>query len=205
MTRTALTLPAAALLSALLLTGCSAADPISVPDVSGMTGTEAKNTLENAGFEVDLEADEGFVLDPANWEVVSQLPDAGDDAADGDTITLSVSKPEAEPVAEPTPAATPTEEAAPIAPAAPAVPAEPEALTSGMAMTVCDRMGKEQAPYGWDADFILDGTRMQQDGGWFLKAGVDITNAYDAEGRFTVECFVTGTEDSPTIETFNVY
>jgi hypothetical protein len=199
------TLIPAALLSALLLSGCAAAAPISVPDVSGMTGTEATNTLENAGFEVDLEADRGFVLDASNWEVVSQLPAAGKDASDGDTITLSVSKPEAEPTLEPTAPATPTAEAAPVAPVAPVAPAEPEALTSGMAMTVCDGMGKEQAPYGWDADFILDGTRMQQDGGWFLKAGVDITNAYDAEGRFTVECFVTGTEDSPTIETFNVY
>jgi hypothetical protein len=198
----------AALLTALLLTACSATEPIAVPDVGGMTAATAQNTLENAGFEVELEADKGFVLDASNWEVVTQVPNAGVDAKDGDTITLSVSKPEAEPVAEPTAAVAPTAEAAPVAPvapAAPAAPAEPEALTSGMAMTVCDRMGKEQAPYGWDADFILDGTRMQQDGGWFLKAGVDITNAYDAEGRFTVECFVTGTEESPNVETFNVY
>lgn len=198
----------AALLTVLLLTACSADEPIPVPDVAGMTATTAQNTLENAGFEVDLEADKGFVLAPSNWEVVTQVPNAGVDAKDGDTITLSVSKPEAEPEPEPSVEAAPTTEAAPaspVAPVAPAAPAEPEALTSGMAMTVCDRMGKEQAPYGWDADFILDGTRMQQDGGWFLKAGVDITNAYDAEGRFTVECFVTGTEDSPNIETFNVY
>jgi hypothetical protein len=204
----------AALLTALLLTACSAMEPIPVPDVGGMTATTAQNTLENAGFEVELEADKGFVMDPSNWEVVTQAPNAGVDAKDGDTITLSVSKPEAEPTPEPTVEVTSTAKAAPVAPVAPvtpvapagpAAPAEPEALTSGMAMTVCDRMGKEQAPYGWDADFILDGTRMQQDGGWFLKAGVDITNAYDAEGRFTVECFVTGTEDSPTVETFNVY
>jgi len=195
----------AALLTVLLLTACSAEEPIEVPDVAGMTATTAQNTLENAGFEVELEADKGFVMDPSNWEVVTQVPNAGVDAKDGDTITLSVSKPEADPVAEPTPAATPTAEAAPVAPVAPAAPAEPEALTSGMAMTVCDRMGKEQAPYGWDADFILDGTSIEQDGGWFLKAGVDITNAHDAEGRFTVECFVTGTEESPVVETFNVY
>lgn len=194
----------AALLTVLLLTACSADEPIPVPDVAGMTATTAQNTLENAGFEVDLEADKGFVLDPSNWEVVTQVPNAGVDAKDGDTITLSVSKPEAEPSVE----AAPTTEAAPAspaAPAAPAAPAEPEALTTGMAITVCDRMGKENAPYGWDADFILDGTSIEQDGGIFLKAGVDITNAYDAEGRFTVECFVTGTEDSPNIETFNVY
>jgi hypothetical protein len=195
----------AAPLTVLLLPACSATEPIAVPDVGGMTATTAQNTLENAGFEVELEADKGFVMDPSNWEVVTQAPNAGVDAKDGDTITLSVSKQEAESVAEPTGEATPAAEAAPVAPAAPAEPAEPEALTAGMAMTVCDRMGKEQAPYGWDADFILDGTRMQQDGGWFLKAGVDITNAYDAEGRFTVECFVTGTEDSSTVETFNVY
>jgi hypothetical protein len=205
--RSALTAVPAAFLTVLLLAGCSAAEPITVPDVGGMTGTEATNTLENAGFEVELEADRGFVLDASNWEVVSQLPDAGDDAADGDTITLSVSKPEAEvePTPTPAPSAAPTTEPAPVAPPAPAAPAEPEALTRGMATTVCDRMGKENAPYGWDADFLLDGTALEQNGGWFLKAGVDVTNAYDAEGRFTVECFVTGTEDAPNIEAFNVY
>jgi hypothetical protein len=199
----------AALLTVLLLTACSAEEPVAVPDVSGMNAAEAQNTLENAGFEVDLEADSGFVLKSSNWDVVAQVPNAGVDAKDGDTITLSVSKQDVETSAEQMETATPTPEpaaVAPVVPDAPVAPAEDSgALTRGMAITVCDRLGKENAPYGWDADFLLDGTAIEQDGGLFLKAGVDVTNAYDAEGRFTVECFVTGTQDAPVIESFDVY
>lgn len=188
----------AALASALLLTGCSAPEPVNVPDVVGMQGDEASDALEEAGFEVKLDAGEEAVWMPSNWIVESQSPSAGTEGGDGDEVVLKVSKPAPAPVEE-----APAEEPAPVTPAP--ASATSLGLTVGFAITACDNAGKNNAPYGWNADFILDGTHEIRADDIFLKAGVDITNAYNAEGRFTVECVVGGTNEAPVVTSFNVY
>ncbi|MEV8135754.1 PASTA domain-containing protein [Microbacterium aurantiacum] len=90
----------AALVLALTLGGCgtSAAVPaptptvqaVTVPDVVGMTGDEARDLLTDAGFTVSW-GDE-LVLMPSNWIVNAQDPDSTGSAAPGSEIILTVSK-----------------------------------------------------------------------------------------------------------------
>ena len=67
---------------------------VEVPDVIGMPGDEARVELSDAGFDVTFEAEESAVVNPANWEVESTDPEAGEDAAEGDEVTVHVVRPE---------------------------------------------------------------------------------------------------------------
>ncbi|WP_261624626.1 PASTA domain-containing protein [Nesterenkonia marinintestina] len=67
---------------------------VEVPDVVGLPGHEARDELEDAGFDVSLEAEESEVQNPANWEVESTDPEPGEDAQEGDTVTVTAVRPE---------------------------------------------------------------------------------------------------------------
>lgn len=69
-------------------------DMVAVPDVSGQPGNEARDALEDEGFDVNLVSDDGEVVNAANWEVESTSPSAGDEAEDGSEVTVSVVRPE---------------------------------------------------------------------------------------------------------------
>ena len=192
----------ASLLGLALLTGCSSAPKmIEVPDVTSMAGDAAQDAIEEAGFESEFDAGEDSVWMASNWTVMSQDPAAGTKAEDGATVTLVVGKPsteEFEPAEE--------EVAPPAAPVPPAAPTTtPSGLSAGVAVTTCDRYGSDQATFGWNADFLLDGTRMIEGDTYVLKAGVSITNAYGTEGRYTVDCVVGGSDAAPVVVSFNVY
>ena len=72
-------------------TASETAAGVTVPDVTGMPGDEARDTLTGAGFVVDWGGE--VVLKPSNWIVEAQTPAAGDASAAGATVTLTVSKP----------------------------------------------------------------------------------------------------------------
>lgn len=76
---------------------------ITVPDVTNKSKTEARNTLINLGFQVEVVTEESATV--AANTVISQTPAANTLAKKGTTITLTVA---IAPAVVPTPSATPT-------------------------------------------------------------------------------------------------
>ncbi|MFC5930916.1 PASTA domain-containing protein [Cryobacterium melibiosiphilum] len=186
----------------LLLTGCSSS--VTVPDVAGMNGAEARDTLESAGFAVEWDAD-GLVLVASNWDAGATVPAAGESLDDGAEVVVSLSKPEAEPreVEEVEPTPEPTVE--PAAPVQPSDNVTASGLTTGTAKAVCESTGDDSFPYGFNGSWTWDGTYQVVDDTIFLKASAKVTNQFDAEMSVTVECTVSGTDDAPGVDAFNTY
>ncbi|WP_197073487.1 PASTA domain-containing protein [Frigoribacterium sp. MEB024] len=187
----------------LVLAGCSEPAPLPrVPDVIGMDGAAAEDALED--YEVEFDAGDDHVFVRSNWNVDSMAPSAGSPLEEGETVVLSVSKPGTDESPEPSETSSTTAPAA-----APVQPAEPTitsgGLDAGWAVTACDQYGKDTYVYGWDGDWLIDGTSQIVDDKWFLKAGADITNAFGAERRATVECTVVGSNGAPLVESFLDY
>ncbi len=62
----------------------------SVPDVVGYSLEDAKQTLQDANFEVEVK--EEYDPQVEKGKVISQNPDGGDNAAEGSTVVITVSK-----------------------------------------------------------------------------------------------------------------
>lgn len=95
-------------LSGLMLTGCGGqkgaapiesatavaevADTVAVPGVTGLTLDKATDQLKDLGFEVKAEdtVDGKTIISKKNWQVVSQDPADGAQAAKGSTVKLGV-------------------------------------------------------------------------------------------------------------------
>ena len=91
---------------------------VEVPDVSGLTQSEAETRLRNAGFEVQV--DTQVTGDVPAGTGFGQEPDAGALLGQGETVLILVAEapppePEPEPTTEPepTPTQTPTETPSP--------------------------------------------------------------------------------------------
>lgn len=91
-------------------------------------------------------------------------------------------------------------------------PAATEATTGGLeqteAMTACDFYGQGQFPYGYDAHWIMGLMNDELDTAndeWDFKLTADVTNAFNAEREVTVECSVTGSNETPAISHFDAY
>lgn len=74
----------------------SETEQVSVPDVVGLAGDEARDMLEDSGLEADLIAEEGAVLMPSNWEVEGTDPTAGEDVETDFEVTVHLIRPEDE-------------------------------------------------------------------------------------------------------------
>lgn len=61
-----------------------------VPDVVGKASSEAESLLEDAGFKVSKKFDYSDSVD--SGDVISQDPEAGTTAAEGDTVTITISQ-----------------------------------------------------------------------------------------------------------------
>lgn len=72
------------------LTISSGPDSISVNNVVGMSESKASSTLKSAGFIVEVEYEYSDNVEQGN--VISQLPSANSSAAEGDTVTITVSQ-----------------------------------------------------------------------------------------------------------------
>lgn len=172
----------------------TAAASVTVPDLSGGDGSDARDKLKNAGLEVDFDAGSDTVILASNWTVTGQDPAAGTSVPAGSTVTVDVER-----------KAAPTSDATSAAPAAPA-----DATTTGLqgpfALTACDEYGKAAYPYGWKSHTILGLIASQAEGDhWFAKFDADVTNAFGAQRSVTVECAVSGTNDAPNVTAFNTY
>lgn len=65
---------------------------VTVPDVVGKTLSEAESTLNDEGFtRIEVESESGdLVISKSDWAVISQTPEAGEEASENDTIVLRV-------------------------------------------------------------------------------------------------------------------
>lgn len=87
------------------LVGCSGAEdePLTVPDVSGLPGDEARDLIEDAGLEPSLEATESSVWQPSNWEAESTEPEAGTVVEEEDEVIVNLIRPAEDEVADGSP------------------------------------------------------------------------------------------------------
>ncbi|MDN3261499.1 Stk1 family PASTA domain-containing Ser/Thr kinase [Streptomyces sp. CSDS2] len=76
--------------SAIALT-VSKGSPVDVPDVTGEDLDSARDALEEAGLEVKVSAERIHSSDYDKGTVAAQTPDEGSEAAEGDTVTLTLS------------------------------------------------------------------------------------------------------------------
>lgn len=200
--------PAATTASAQVVTAASA--PASTPpaavivlaDYSGRNLQEVNAELKKAGLLAEVTSDSGktVILD-SNWTVVKHTPSAGMSVTTGETINLTVTKKDAAESAAKSADAKESEKA----------PAEKEAalstgLTVTFAMAACNERGDREFRYGYKPHWVFGvlAERIQDDQ-WFLKVEADVTNASNATALMNVECYVTGTNESPTVVNFLAY
>jgi eukaryotic-like serine/threonine-protein kinase len=69
----------------------SKGSPIDVPDVTGEDPQDARDELEAAGLKVEISSEE-INSDVDKGKVAAQSPDQDQQAAEGDTVTLTLSK-----------------------------------------------------------------------------------------------------------------
>lgn len=196
----------AALAAALLTVGlsaCGQSTPASVPDVVGMTVSDAQTALMSDGYTATVTDENGAVSVDSTLTVLSQDPAAGADLKpySGTPVKLTVPTTDKH---TPTPAATETAEPAPSQ----TEQATAGGLTETSAMTACDQYGEQQFPYGYDAHWVLGvlASEYQPDTDeWYFKVEADVTNEYNAEQTINIECYVTGTEDAPVVNDFLAY
>jgi hypothetical protein len=184
--------------SVLLLSGCaSTANAEPLRDVTGMAGDTAQDRLVADGYKVKFLTDDGgAVWLPSNWTVNMQIPAAGAEVEPGGIVTLGVIKPESTAASAP--------------PAAPAAPdpalATSTGLTATYAQAACTQYGDQQFPFGFKGHWIMGKLAEEiQNDQWFFKVEATVTNEFNAEREYNVECFVAGTNDAPTVATFNAY
>ena len=200
----------------LLLAGCSGGGVVTMPDVVGKNLDVALSDVERAGINDEVEVLGGGmfgVVDESNWTVCSQEPENGTDVSSAPRLTVDRTcdiDGATEPTQEPEPEITgvPTSAPAPVPVPVP-VPQElatSTGLTASFAQSACEQYGEYQFPYGFKGHWILGRLAEEiQNDQWFLKVEATVTNEYDADRRLNVECFVIGTNDAPTVASFNAY
>lgn len=180
------------------------ADSGSVPDVVGMTVSDAQAALLKEGYTGTVKDENGKLSVDSTLTVLSQDPAAGADLEpySGTPIKLTVP---ATATPTPTPAETETPESEPAETG--------QATTGGLkddgtGWTACDQRGEQEFPYGFDAHWVLGliaSEYLPDSDEWYYKVEADVTNEYGAEQTVNVECYVTGTEDAPVVNDFICY
>ena len=72
----------------------------------------------------------------------------------------------------------------------------------------CEERGKQEYEYGFKTHWILGTIQYwtpKDANTWYYKGYVDVTNKYGATAKQTMECEVTGTNNSPQVTRFDVY
>lgn len=79
-------------------------------------------------------------------------------------------------------------------------------LSSYYAHQAFREYGESQYPFGFDPHFIMDLRNEEQldDGSWYIKVGVTITNAFGQEYETVAEGIVSGTDDLAVVTQFHV-
>ncbi|MEJ7782131.1 MAG: PASTA domain-containing protein [Solirubrobacteraceae bacterium] len=74
-------------------TGSTTIETTAVPDLVGQPLDTARERLERASFEADLDGGGLFgVIDDDNWEVVAQRPDAGEQLELGSSVQVVITR-----------------------------------------------------------------------------------------------------------------
>jgi hypothetical protein len=175
-----------------------------VPDVVGMTVSDAQAALLKEGYTGTVADEDGKLSVDNTLKVLSQDPAAGSDLKPYSGTPIKLTVPAA---ATPTP--TPTETETPES-----EPADTEQATTGglkddgTGWTACDQRGEQEFPYGFDAHWVLGlitNEYLPDSDEWYYKVEADVTNEYGAEQTVNVECYVTGTEEAPVVNDFIYY
>lgn len=179
----------AAICAAMMLCGLTGCGTATIPDVTGMSITDAKSKLNDAGFySVDVKDMNGKAA--FDGEVQSQKPKAGKEASTSDQVELVVKS-----------AADQAQEQQ--------KQQLEQKLSTTSALVACREYGKQLYPYGFkthDIAGVIQDFTPSDENTWFYKATADVTNAFGAKQKgLTYECSVTGTTDAPQVVDFNVY
>lgn len=202
----------AALAAALIAVGLSACggggdqsvDVAAVPDVVGMTASDAQTELLSAGYTATVTDEDGKISVDSTLTVLSQDPAAGAEVKPHSGTPVKLTVPTTDKPA-PAPAETETAESE---------PSQTEQATTGglkddgTGWTACDQRGEQEFPYGFDAHWVLGllATEYHADTDeWYFKVEADVTNENGAEQTINVECYVTGTEEAPVVTDFIAY
>lgn len=80
-------------------------------------------------------------------------------------------------------------------------------LSSGHAWQAVKEYGENEYPYGFKVHYIKDvkAQYAKDQNTWYLKATCTVTNMYNAKQELTCEAEVSGTNDNPKVEKFNVF
>lgn len=163
-------------------------DLVTIPDVSGMSADEARDQLKELDFKVELDGGDKGVWAASNWEVESADPALGSEVKKGTEVTLNVTQIESS-SAEPKPAAT-------------------DPVGEYTAQSVCEEYAIGQL-YPDKVKFhrLTEkyANERRDDGRWFYKVGITVKSDAGAKLHLNMECFVTGTEGSPSVDEFLVY
>ena len=197
----------------ILLTGCSAEIPqpaetvyvevpaedvgiVTVPNVVGLSGDKADDAITAERLTTMFDAGEEEVWMSSNWQVNSQSPAAGTQAEAWSEIVLSVTR-------------IPSETDSGTVPA-PAAPVEITTTPSGLeiwdAEVACENRGLQEYPFGFEPHYFIGVIAERVEGDtYFVKVETTLTNEYNAVRESVMECVVSGTPDSPSVDSFYIY
>lgn len=193
------------------------APTVAIPDVAGMPAEDAKSALSDLGFKTEFDGGEdAIVISGADWDATGTDPAAGGEAREGARITIFVveatarlaAEQEAKEQAKAEEAAAREAERAKAAEEAAAAAAvlAAEPANYSTAQQLCDAFATVEFPYGVKMHWIAERYAADQtETGWFLKVGATVTNAFNAERKFNVECHVSGTNGAPVMDDFLYY
>lgn len=192
------------------------APKIEVPDLLGKPAAEATDELRELGFTVTLKNGDQSVFQGDDYDVESSDPAAGSEAREGSKITLYVVEATERLAAEAAEAervkleeqAKKEAELAAQKEANEAKAAEYAAapVSQEVSQMLCDLYAENEFPYGVKMHWIMERyADTQTESGWFLKVGATVTNAFNAERKYNVECHVSGTNGAPVMDDFLYY
>lgn len=197
MLKKTLSLLATVACAAILLTGCSTDVPTVsdttstatdqnqtvVPFVKGLDADTAIKALEDQGFIVEVNED---VEDGTSWVVRKQVPEGGEKAAKGSTVTLTL-------IDERTPTTNPdTNNTQTMA-----------GLTQDTAIDVCVARAESENP-GFEVLWQSDKVDVVVDSPNITFSALSQITEGDMVTEVVLNCVVTGTEESPEITTFEI-
>lgn len=173
----------AAICAAMMLCGLAGCGTATMPDVTGMSITDARSKLNSAGFySVDVKDMNGKAA--FDGKIQSQKPKAGKEASTSDQVELVV-KSAADQAQEAVDASKKLKQAAEDVKGKDAVEAIKTLQDMSAVGSIKDKNGADVSEQ---------------------RITADVTNAFGAKQKgLTYECSVTGTTDAPQVVDFNVY
>lgn len=192
------------------------APKIAIPDLAGTPANEASESLKDLGFRVSLQNDERPVISGTDFDVESSTPAAGEEVREGSKVTLHVAEATERLAAEAAEAERVKEEEAAKKEAerleaeqkrkAEAAEQAAGPVLYESARELCEAYANIEFPYGVKMHWLLERLANEQtESGWYLKVGATVTNAFNAERSYNVECHVSGTNGSPVMDDFVYY